>query len=109
MFNIGASELLVLLLIAFLVVGPKDLPKVGRALGRLVRQARGFVEEVKRETGMDELQADLKEIENTARDAAKDMDIRPELETARKDLDKEMGGLKKELSMEDTSSKTGGK
>ena len=109
MFNIGASELLVILLIAFLVVGPKDLPKVGRALGRLVRQAKGFVEEIKRETGMDELQADLKEIENTTRAAAKDMDIRPELEKARKDLNKEMGELEKRLSLEDASSKTGGK
>ena len=27
MFNIGFSELLLVLLVAFLVVGPKDLPK----------------------------------------------------------------------------------
>ena len=109
MFNIGASELLVILLIAFLVVGPKDLPKVGRALGRLVRQAKGFVEEIKRETGMDEWQEDLKEIEKTTRDAAKSMDIRPELEKARKDLNKEMGELEEELSMKDIASNTGGK
>ena len=37
MFNIGVSELLVILLIAFLVVGPKDLPKVARALARFIR------------------------------------------------------------------------
>ena len=30
MFNIGFSELLLVLLVAFLVVGPKDLPKVAR-------------------------------------------------------------------------------
>ena len=33
MFNIGFSELIVVLLIAFLVVGPKDLPKVASLAG----------------------------------------------------------------------------
>lgn len=38
MFNIGFSELLLVLLVAFLVVGPKDLPKVARWLGRTVKK-----------------------------------------------------------------------
>lgn len=28
MFNIGFSELILILLVAFVIVGPKDLPKV---------------------------------------------------------------------------------
>lgn len=40
MFNIGFSELLLVLLVAFLVVGPKDLPKVARWLGRTVKKSR---------------------------------------------------------------------
>ena len=40
MFNIGFSELLLVLLVAFLVVGPKDLPKVARWLGRAVKKSR---------------------------------------------------------------------
>ena len=55
MFNIGGAELIVILLIAFVVVGPKDLPKIARALGRFVRYIKAMVEEVKRETGIDEL------------------------------------------------------
>lgn len=35
--NIGAAEIILILLVAFVIVGPKDLPKVARALGR-VRQ-----------------------------------------------------------------------
>ena len=31
MFNIGFSELILILLVAFVIVGPKDLPKVARA------------------------------------------------------------------------------
>ena len=56
MFNIGFSELIVVLLIAFLVVGPKDLPKVARWLGRMVKKLKQLIREVKQETGWDELE-----------------------------------------------------
>ena len=39
MFQIGFSELMLVLLIAFVIVGPKDLPKVARWLGRAVKKA----------------------------------------------------------------------
>lgn len=61
MFNIGATELLLILAIAFLVVGPKDLPKVGRALGKLVRYIQNLMNEVKREAGLDEVEEAIKE------------------------------------------------
>ena len=38
MFNIGFSELVVILLVALIFVGPKDLPKIGAFLGRSVRK-----------------------------------------------------------------------
>ena len=49
--NIGAAEIILILLVAFVIVGPKDLPKVARALGRFVKYVRGMVEEVKHELG----------------------------------------------------------
>ena len=55
MFNIGFSELLLVLLVAFLVVGPKDLPKVARWLGRAVKKSRRLLNEIKKESGWDEL------------------------------------------------------
>ena len=42
MFNIGFGELLIILLIAFVIVGPDDLPKVARALGRGIRYLRAL-------------------------------------------------------------------
>lgn len=48
--NIGFGELIMILLVAFLVVGPKDLPKVARWLGRQVRMIRRMIEELKKET-----------------------------------------------------------
>ena len=38
--NIGAPELIVILVIALLVLGPKKLPEVGRSVGKGMREFR---------------------------------------------------------------------
>ena len=48
MLNIGPQELLVILVIALLVVGPQRLPALGRSLGRGLRELRKAQDEVKR-------------------------------------------------------------
>jgi sec-independent protein translocase protein TatA len=48
MFNIGPLELMVILIIALLVVGPKRLPEVGRSIGRGIREFRNAQEEVQK-------------------------------------------------------------
>ena len=40
MFNIGPTELIVILLIALIVFGPKRLPEVGRTVGKSLREFR---------------------------------------------------------------------
>jgi sec-independent protein translocase protein TatB len=46
MFNVGASELLVILLVALIVLGPDKLPETARKMGNVVaelrRMASGF-------------------------------------------------------------------
>lgn len=39
-FNIGAPELIIILVIALLVLGPGKLPDVGAALGKSIREFR---------------------------------------------------------------------
>ncbi|MBA2382281.1 MAG: twin-arginine translocase TatA/TatE family subunit [Chloroflexi bacterium] len=39
-FNIGAPELIILLIIALVVIGPGRLPDVGAALGKSIREFR---------------------------------------------------------------------
>jgi Tat protein translocase TatB subunit len=39
-FGLGFVEILVIFLVAIIFINPKDLPKVFRRLGRLVRQLR---------------------------------------------------------------------
>jgi len=42
MFGIDSSELLVIFLVALVVIGPKDLPRVMRTVGHWVGRARGM-------------------------------------------------------------------
>jgi sec-independent protein translocase protein TatA len=46
MLNIGPQELLVILVVALLVVGPSRLPELGRTLGRGLRELRRAQDEV---------------------------------------------------------------
>jgi sec-independent protein translocase protein TatB len=43
--GIGASELIVIAVVALIVVGPKDLPKMLRQLGRFVGKMRAMADE----------------------------------------------------------------
>ena len=42
-FNIGPMELIVVLVIALVVLGPKKLPEVGKSLGRGMREFKDSV------------------------------------------------------------------
>lgn len=61
MFNVGFSELLLILLVAFVIVGPKDLPKVARSMARGIRQLRQLFAEFKEESGLEETLQELKQ------------------------------------------------
>jgi sec-independent protein translocase protein TatA len=41
--NIGPMELIVVLAIALLVLGPKRLPQAGKSLGRGIREFKGAI------------------------------------------------------------------
>ena len=109
MFNIGFAELLVILLIAFVVVGPKDLPKIARALGRFVKYVRKMIEEVKRESGLDEVEQDLKTMERKIDEGVKAVDIRQDLQKTQLSINKELNAIKKDVSFKDFKSNLGGK
>lgn len=42
-FNLGPGELLLILAIALVVLGPKKLPEVGRSLGKGMREFKASV------------------------------------------------------------------
>lgn len=48
MLNIGPQEILLILIVALVVVGPQRLPEMGRTLGRALKELRKAQDEVKR-------------------------------------------------------------
>lgn len=71
MFDLGWTELLVVGVVALIVVGPKDLPKLFRTLGRFTGKMRGMAREFSRamddaanESGMKDMAKDLKDVAN---------------------------------------------
>jgi Tat protein translocase TatB subunit len=47
MFGIGTGEILVILVIALLVLGPKELPKVARTIGKAIRELQRTKDEIR--------------------------------------------------------------
>jgi len=66
MFDIGWQELFILVILAVIVVGPKDLPRAVKTITHWLRKARGLAREF--QSGVDEMvrEADLDDIRNEA-------------------------------------------
>lgn len=81
MLDIGWSELILIGIVALIVVGPKDLPRMFHALGRMTAKARGMAREFQRamddaakSTGLDEVRKDLNAIRNSTSASAMGID-----------------------------------
>jgi TatA/E family protein of Tat protein translocase len=47
MFDLGAQELILIFIVAFLVFGPKRLPELGRTLGKGIKELKSAMRNVK--------------------------------------------------------------
>ncbi len=70
-FGVGYSELFVLALIAVIVIGPKDLPKVLRGFGRMMtkmrgmaREFQGHVDSAMKDAGLEDVKKDIQGLKN---------------------------------------------
>ena len=66
MFGIGLPELLVIMAIALIVIGPKKLPDLARALGKGMAEFRKATQEIKDSLDIDE---DLQEMKKDLTDS----------------------------------------
>ena len=79
MFGLGMTEMIVIGGIALLVVGPKDLPKVFKAIASVMKQIRkltrefqGVVSDMIRESDLDDLRKEANDLRNSI-DPTKDI------------------------------------
>lgn len=88
-FGIGYTELVVIALVAVIVIGPKDLPKVLRAFGRTMQKVRGMAREFQghldqamREAGVDDIKKEINNLKtmNPVEDVKKEIaDVKKEI------------------------------
>ena len=92
MFDIGWQEIIILMLIALIVVGPKDLPRIVKTAGQWMGKARGYARDFQRtiEEAADatEIDAVKKEIDEANR----------ELATAKRDVNEGADAVKRDVT-----------
>ncbi len=97
MFDISWTEFLLIGVIALIVIGPKELPTVMRALGQYTRKIRSMAsdfqnqfQEAMREAEMTDLKKQVDEMASDIKNYDPLKDVRTDLETVGKDVEKSL-------------------
>jgi Tat protein translocase TatB subunit len=86
MFGIGTWELIVILVLALILLGPQKLPEVARSLGRGLAKLRKSADEVRREMDLEGLKREVLR-EDDMRDLHQTLDVRGQIRQAVDNLD----------------------
>lgn len=79
MFDIGWPELVVVLIVAILVIGPRDLPKAFYTIGKWVRAARRVTSDFQRHVDDMMREAELDDLRKVA-DQARSLNVKKQIE-----------------------------
>ncbi len=74
MFGLGVTEVLVILVVAFLLFGPQQLPEVGRQVGKAVKGLKEATDDVRKsvEPELNLMQAEMKSVEQDLESSMKE-------------------------------------
>lgn len=118
MFDLGWSEMAIILLVALIVIGPKDLPRVARTMGQWVRKGRALardfqnsLEDMAREAELDDVKRDIEKAGRTDLKKSVEKTIDPEGDLGRafdpKDTGKKRPSQKATRAREGTADEAG--
>lgn len=85
MFNLGASEIAVILVVALLFLGPKMLPEIATVLGKIIREFRKATADIRQDIELDDvIRKPLQELRDAATLPPEELKRRDEAKAARR-------------------------
>ena len=88
MFDFSFGELMIIGAVALVVIGPERLPRVARTAGHFLGRFQRYVAQVKSDIGREMELAELKKLQSSVEDAARDIEqtVKSELNSAEQEL-----------------------
>ncbi|GAB4118218.1 MAG: Sec-independent protein translocase protein TatB [Sideroxydans sp.] len=74
MFDIGFSEILVIMVVALVVIGPERLPKVARSMGQWWGRTQRYLNKIKQDVNSSIQMEELREAQSKVQAAAGEME-----------------------------------
>ena len=96
MFGLGAGEILIILVLAFLLFGPKQLPEVGRQVGKAVKGLKETADDLRKsvEPEVNLIQQEVKMVEQDLEASMKEAEGEVNAITSQADRADESGNSK---------------
>ena len=101
MFSFGWGEILLILIVVIIVVGPKDIPKFLRQIGNLSKSIKKISREFKSSLNQIAEESDLKDVKNSITDIAdinKDLDIKSNLKNEINTIKETVTSVEKDIT-----------